>query len=87
MFVRNVRVAVHAVANIPTPAQETPDRLNLNSKVRPHASDPTRIVQTGSQRTNGYEIGLSGSITRKWRVAGGYAYQDASVTNATASAR
>jgi catecholate siderophore receptor len=26
-------------------------------------SDPTRIVQTGSQRTSGYELGLSGRVT------------------------
>jgi catecholate siderophore receptor len=49
--------------------------------------DPTRIVQTGSQRTNGGEIGLSGRITQAWRIAGGYSYQDAFVTSATAAAR
>lgn len=50
-------------------------------------NDPTRIVQTGSQRTNGYEIGLNGGITRAWRLAGGYAYQDAFITSATTAAR
>lgn len=50
-------------------------------------NDPTRIVQTGSQRTNGYEIGLNGSITRSWRIAGGYAYQDAYITGATTAAK
>jgi catecholate siderophore receptor len=49
-------------------------------------NDPTRIVQTGSQRTNGYEIGLNGSISRSWRFAGGYAYQDAFITSATTAA-
>jgi catecholate siderophore receptor len=44
-------------------------------------------VQTGSQRTNGYEIGLNGSITRFWNFAGGYAYQDAFITSATIAAR
>jgi hypothetical protein len=34
VFVRNARVVVHAVANIPNLAQEAPDRHNLNSKVR-----------------------------------------------------
>src|SRR5262249_35445017 len=38
-------------------------------------SDPTRIVQTGSQRTSGLEIGLTGRITPRWQVAGGYAWQ------------
>jgi catecholate siderophore receptor len=32
-------------------------------------------------------LGLNGSITRKWRVAGGYAFQDAFIARATASAR
>jgi catecholate siderophore receptor len=50
-------------------------------------TDPTRIVQTGSQRTNGFELGVTGRVTSKWLVAGGYAYQDASVTSATAAAR
>ena len=31
-------------------------------------------------------MGLSGSVTRDWSVAGGYAYQDAFITSATASA-
>jgi catecholate siderophore receptor len=44
-------------------------------------------VQTGSQRTNGFEFGLSGYLTPAWQIAGGYAYQDAFVTSDTASAR
>lgn len=48
--------------------------------------DPTRILQTGSQRTNGFELGLNGNVTRSWRIAGGYAYQDAFITSATTAA-
>lgn len=59
------------------------DRTNTRS-IDPN--DPTRIVQTGSQRTNGVELGLTGTITRSWTLAGGYAYQDAFVTNATTAA-
>jgi catecholate siderophore receptor len=59
------------------------DRTNTRST---DPNDPTRIVQTGSQRTNGVEIGIAGRVTARWRVAGGYAYQDAFVTSATASA-
>jgi catecholate siderophore receptor len=44
-------------------------------------------VQTGSQRTKGFELGLTGRVTDAWRIAGGYAYQDAYVTSATAVAR
>jgi catecholate siderophore receptor len=60
------------------------DRTNTRS-VDPN--DPTRIVQTGSQRTRGYELGVNGRVTPEWTIAGGYAYQDAVVTSATAAAR
>jgi len=60
------------------------DRTNTRST---DPNDPTRIVQTGSQRSNGFEIGANGNVMRKWRVAGGYAYQDAFVTSATTAAR
>jgi catecholate siderophore receptor len=59
------------------------DRTNTRAT---DPTDPARILQTGSQRTNGYELGLNGSITSKWSVAGGYAYQDAFITSATVSA-
>jgi catecholate siderophore receptor len=60
------------------------DRTNTRST---DPNDPTRIVQTGSQRTNGYELGINGNLTRAWTVAGGYAYQDADVTSPTVTAR
>jgi catecholate siderophore receptor len=62
-------------------------RLDRTNTRATDPSDPTRIVQTGSQRTNGYELGVAGRITSAWRVAGGYAYQDAFVTSATTAAR
>jgi catecholate siderophore receptor len=43
------------------------DRTNTRST---DPNDPTRIVQTGSQRTNGFELGLSGLVTSAWRIAG-----------------
>ena len=62
-------------------------RLDRTNTRATDPNDPTRIVQTGSQRTNGFELGVNGSITRAWKVAGGYAYQDAWITSATAAAR
>ena len=62
-------------------------RLERKNTRSTDPNDPTRIVQTGSQRTNGYEIGLSGSILRSWHFTGGYAYQDAFITSATTVAR
>jgi len=60
------------------------DRTNTRST---DPNDPTRIVQTGSQRTNGFEFGVNGRVMRSWKIAGGYAHQDALVTNATAAAQ
>jgi catecholate siderophore receptor len=59
------------------------DRTNTRST---DPNEPTRIVQTGSQRTNGVEFGVTGNITPRWQMTGGYGYQDAFVTSATASA-
>jgi catecholate siderophore receptor len=60
------------------------DRTNTRST---DPLDPTRIVQTGSTRTNGFEIGLSGAVTKQWSIAGGYAYQDAYIRTATTAAQ
>src|SRR5689334_23996552 len=59
------------------------DRINTRAT---DPNDPTRILQTGSQRTNGYEVGLNGFVTSKWSMTGGYAYQDAFISSATVSA-
>lgn len=48
--------------------------------------DPTRLIQTGSTRTDGFEVGLSGNLAAAWTVAGGYAYQDAYIRSATTNA-
>jgi catecholate siderophore receptor len=59
------------------------DRTNTRST---DPNDPTRIIQTGSQRTNGYEVGANGHVAPQWQIAGGYAYQNAFITSATTSA-
>jgi catecholate siderophore receptor len=59
------------------------DRTNTRST---DPNDPTRIVQTGSQRTNGFEVGMNGRVTPLWTIAGGYSYMDAYVTSATTAA-
>ena len=61
-------------------------RLNRTNTRSTDPNDPTRIVQTGSQRTNGYELGVNGHLTPLWAIAGGYAYQSAYVTSATIAA-
>ncbi|MFN2492629.1 MAG: TonB-dependent siderophore receptor [Pyrinomonadaceae bacterium] len=62
-------------------------RLDRSNTRATDPLDPSRILQTGSQRTNGFEIGLDGSVMRKWRIAGGYAYQNSFIKTATTAAR
>ncbi len=59
------------------------DRTNTRST---DPTDSTRIIQTGSTRTDGFEFGVNGSVTADWSVAGGYAYQDAFIHSATTAA-
>lgn len=60
------------------------DRTNTRAT---DPNNPTLIVQTGSQRTNGFEFGLNGMVLSRWSVAGGYAYQKALITRDTTAAK
>ncbi len=61
-------------------------RLDRTNTRATDPNDPTRIIQTGKQRTNGFEIALAGDITPKWTMTGGYSYQNARITSATTAA-
>ncbi|HLA13407.1 MAG TPA: TonB-dependent siderophore receptor [Gemmatimonadaceae bacterium] len=61
-------------------------RLDRTNTRAPSPSNPSLIVPTGSQRSTGYELGVSGSITPAWEVAGGFAHQKALITSTTSSA-
>ncbi|HEX6911646.1 MAG TPA: TonB-dependent siderophore receptor [Longimicrobium sp.] len=61
-------------------------RLDRTNTSAPDPDDATRIVQTGSQRTTGWELGVSGSVTPWWQVAGGFASQRARITSTTSAA-
>lgn len=61
-------------------------RLDRTNTRATDPNDPTRIVQTGSQRTSGYEFGVSGNPSTSWQIAGGYAYQHAVITSPTVAA-
>ena len=56
------------------------DRTNTRAT---DPNDPTRILQTGRQRSEGLEIGLNGTVTKWWTGLFGYAYQDAYITSST----
>jgi catecholate siderophore receptor len=61
-------------------------RLDRSRTSAPDPTEPGRIVQTGSQRTKGVELGVTGAITSTWEVIGGYANQDAFITSTTTAA-
>jgi catecholate siderophore receptor len=43
-------------------------------------ANPGFFVNTGQQRTDGYEIGLQGDVTKSWQVYGGYAHLNGRTT-------
>jgi catecholate siderophore receptor len=59
------------------------DRENTSA---PDPVDPSRTVQTGSQRTRGMELGAVGYVTPRWQVVAGYTLQDAEITSRTSQA-
>lgn len=67
-----------------TTAAYTLDRTNTTA---PSPNNPAQTVQTGSQRSRGYELGVNGSLTSAWEMAGGFARQKALITSTTAAAR
>lgn len=62
-------------------------RLDRTNTTAPDPNDPTLVVQTGAQRTNGWELGITGAPTTRWQIAGGYANQTSTITSRTAAAR
>jgi catecholate siderophore receptor len=59
------------------------DRDNVKS-VDP--IDPTRLVLTGQQRTDGFTLSASGRVNQRWELSGGYADLDARITKTTSAA-
>src|SRR3712207_1774907 len=61
-------------------------RLDRTNTRAPDPADPARTLQTGSQRSKGFELGANGSVTSAWEIAGGYANQEAVITSTTTAA-
>lgn len=61
-------------------------RLDRGNVIVPDPNDPTASLLVDAQHTKGLEIGLNGTITRAWSVAGGYAYQDGEITRSISPA-
>ncbi|MBP2293462.1 TonB-dependent receptor [Azospirillum rugosum] len=61
-------------------------QLERTNTSAPDPVNPGLVVQTGKQRTRGFEVGIAGNITERWQIAGGYALQDAEIVNRTSAA-
>jgi len=61
-------------------------RLDRNNVKNTDPNDPTRLVLTGQQRTDGVTISTSGTLLPKWSVFGGYSYLNARITGNTSAA-
>ena len=60
------------------------DRTNTAAK---DPLDPSRIVQTGAQRTSGFELGALGTPATHWQLAAGYSEQGARIVSTTSAAK
>jgi catecholate siderophore receptor len=61
-------------------------RLEQTNTTAPDPARPGVVIQTGSQRTHGFEVTLGGYLTDAWQVVGGYGWQDAEITSTTTAA-
>jgi catecholate siderophore receptor len=61
-------------------------RLDRSNTRAPNPNDPSLFVQTGTQRSNGYELGISGQVIPAWGIAGGFSRQKAIIVSTTFAA-
>jgi catecholate siderophore receptor len=61
-------------------------RLDRTNTRAPDPNNPGLTLQTGSQRSRGYELGITGRVTPEWEIAGGFARQSTVITSTTAAA-
>ena len=60
-------------------------RLDRTNTRATDPSDPSRVIQTGAQRSRGVELNASGSVTDRWEIAAGAALQKAKIVSATSA--
>jgi catecholate siderophore receptor len=61
-------------------------RLMRTNAAAPSALDPGIIVQTGEQKTSGYELSFNGRVTRQWDIAGALTSQRSKIASTTTAA-
>jgi catecholate siderophore receptor len=61
-------------------------RLDRNNVKNTDPADPSRLILTGEQRTDGVQVSAAGNLSKRWKVTGGYANLRAAIVKDTASA-
>ena len=61
-------------------------QLDRSNSSAPDPTTPSRTVQTGAQRTTGYELGVTGELLPAWQVVAGYSAQNAKIRSRTTTA-
>jgi catecholate siderophore receptor len=61
-------------------------RLMRRNTTAPDPSNPGQTVQTGRQRSEGYEVTLNGRVTNGWDVVGAFTSQTATIVSRTTAA-
>ena len=61
-------------------------QLDRTNTTAPNPDGSGTVVLTGAQRSRGLELGLERSISHRWQVSAGYAWQEAKITETTSSA-
>ena len=60
-------------------------RLDRSNSTAPDPADPQRTVQTGAQRTTGFELGITGEVSSAWQLVAGLSSQTARITSRTSA--
>lgn len=61
-------------------------RLDRDNTLSPAPASTGLLVQTGRQRTTGWELGATGTVLPRWEVAAGFGTQVARITDSTSAA-
>lgn len=55
-------------------------RLQRENMAVSDPANPSELILVDGQETRGFELGVTGKVTARWSVFGGYAYQDGEIT-------
>lgn len=61
-------------------------RLDRDNTTAPDPANPSRLVQTGAQRSKGVEASVAGQLADRWDMIANFAWQEATIRRRTAAA-